>query len=93
MTVEPKILKIKDIQATIYDFPKKDDILPMHSHNEESTHITIVSRGKFLVKYNNKEEIANPGDIYDWNAGDPHEFISLKSNSRIVNVLKTYARK
>lgn len=88
MIVEPKIVKAKNLEMTIYDFPKIDDILPKHIHDEQSTHITIIARGKFLVKYNNKEEIAEAGNIYDWNAGDPHEFISLKSNSRIVNILK-----
>ena len=88
MIVQPKIINIKNIEMTVYDFPKIDDILPKHTHDEQSTHITIIARGKFLVKYNDKEEIAKAGDIYDWKAGDPHEFISLKSNSRIVNILK-----
>lgn len=88
MIAESKLLKINKLNIIIYDFPKIDDILPIHSHNEDDIHITIIARGKFLVKYNNKEEIAKAGDIYDWNVGDPHEFISLKSNSRIVNILK-----
>lgn len=92
MIVEPKSMKIDDLSITIYDFPKTNDILPMHSHTKEDVHITIISKGKFLVKYSDKEETANAGDIYDWSPNDPHEFVSLKPNSRIVNIVKNFNR-
>lgn len=81
-------LKINDITGIIYDFPEKNDILPSHSHEKDSVHITIVARGKFLAKYNGKEEIISAGDIYDWAIGEFHEFIALEPNSRLVNIQK-----
>lgn len=88
MNVKPNMFNIKNLKMTIYDFNEVNDILPKHIHDEQSTHITIVARGQFLVKYNDKEEIAKSGDVYDWNVGDPHEFISLEPKSRIINILK-----
>lgn len=77
-----------DIKGTIYDFPEIDDVLPMHTHTKEDVHITIVSRGKFKAHGPGWEKIVEAGNVLDWQPNQPHEFIALEPNSRIVNIQK-----
>lgn len=76
------------LQGIIYDFPNSDDILPMHQHDEETIHITVVSRGSFKIRGEGWERIVGSGAVLDWRPNDPHEFIALEPNSRIVNIVK-----
>lgn len=76
------------LTGTAYDFPKTGDILPMHSHGEADNHITVVARGSFRAHGNGWEKIFKAGDVIDWPPHDPHEFIALEENSRIVNIVK-----
>jgi hypothetical protein len=77
-----------DLLGTIYDFPEKDDILPMHDHTELDIHITIVAKGSFLAKGVDWQTTLNNGNVVDWQPHQPHEFIALEPNSRIVNIQK-----
>ena len=77
------------LKGTIYDFQEVDDILPMHSHTEENIHITIVAKGSFKTYGNGWEKIVTAGNVLDWAINDPHEFLSLEKDSRIVNIIKT----
>jgi quercetin dioxygenase-like cupin family protein len=60
----------------------------MHSHDDSTIYITIVSRGSFRVHGGGWEMISKAGDVIDWKVGQAHELISLEPNSRIVNILK-----
>ena len=84
--LQTKPLNRGTISGTIYDYPEVGDILPMHIHDEQSVHITIVARGSFQAHGNGWERTLNCGDVVDWKANDPHEFISLEANSRMVNI-------
>ena len=85
-----KLLNINDIKGVIYDFPEVGDFLAKHSHEKDTVHITIVARGKLIVRFNDKEEIISAGDIYNWAIGEQHEFEAIEPNSRIVNIQKFY---
>lgn len=76
------------LNGTIFDFPEIDDILGMHAHTEEDVHITIVAKGSFRVHGNGWEKEVVSGNVLDWAPHDPHEFIALEPNSRIVNIIK-----
>jgi quercetin dioxygenase-like cupin family protein len=76
------------LNGVIYDAPKADDILPMHTHDEGSVHITIVARGSFRVHGDGWDMVAKAGDVLDWKPGQAHEFIALEPNSRFVNIVK-----
>lgn len=93
MTLKATLLEVQDIKGIIYDFPYVDDILPEHSHGPDDIHITIVARGKLIARYQGKKQIISAGDIYDWTIGEPHEFIALEANSRIINITKKYKSK
>lgn len=76
------------LQAIIYDFEEVGDILPMHTHGDDDNHITMINQGSFKVITNAYETVLKAGQIADWNAGEPHEFIALEPNSRFVNIIK-----
>ena len=81
-------LTLGKLVGSIYDFHLVGDILPMHQHDEETNHITFVTRGSFKAHGNGWEKIIKAGDLLNWAANDPHEFIALEPNSRIVNIVK-----
>lgn len=76
------------LKTIIMDFPITGDVLPMHTHNEVTVHITIVARGSFKAHGNGWEREVKAGDVLDFRSNDPHEFIALEDNSRIVNIIK-----
>lgn len=86
--LQAKPLEFGKLKGTVYDFVNANDVLPMHQHDEATIHITIVARGSFKIHGNNWEKIVTAGDVIDWRPNDPHEFISLEDNSRIVNINK-----
>lgn len=76
------------LSGNIYDAMQIGDVLPMHTHDEGSVHITIVARGSFRVHGDGWEMVAKAGDVLDWKPGQAHEFIALEPNSRFVNIVK-----
>ena len=83
-----KLFNFGKLNGTIYDFPEINDILPKHDHDETNVHITVVARGKFKAVGDGWEKELSSGDVVDWQPHQPHEFISLEPNSRIVNIIK-----
>jgi quercetin dioxygenase-like cupin family protein len=86
--LQTKPLRLGDIYGTIYDFQAVGDALPMHSHEEVDVHISIVARGSFRAHGSGWDKTLSCGDVVDWKANDPHEFIALEPNSRMVNIQK-----
>ena len=77
-----------DLRGTVYDFEKSGDILPKHNHDENNVHITIVACGRFKIYSHDWEIEAVPGQILNFEPNNPHEFMALDDNSRIVNIVK-----
>lgn len=86
--LQAKPFKLGKLVGTIYDFPEVGDVLPLHSHSEADVHISVVARGSFRARGNGWERVVSAGDVLDWRANDPHEFISLEAASRLVNIVK-----
>lgn len=86
--METKQISFGVINGTIYDFPEVDDVLPMHTHNEQSVHISIVAKGSFKAHGDGWERVLVSGNVVDWPANYPHEFIALEAGSRLVNIIK-----
>ena len=86
--LQTKPITYGKLNGTIYDAVKVDDILPMHTHDEGSVHITIIARGSFRVHGDGWEMVAKSGDVLDWTPGQRHELIALEPNSRFVNIVK-----
>jgi len=81
-------MQIGSIKGTIYTFEKTNDVLPMHSHDNTTAHITIVARGRIKAYGNDWEAEYSAGAIVDFPADQSHEFTALEDNSRIVNIIK-----
>jgi len=81
-------IEMGDLRGTIYDFLEVNDVLPMHSHDSTTVHITIVARGSFKVNSLTWEKTVTAGNVIDWQSNQSHEFIALEPNSRIVNIIK-----
>lgn len=79
---------INTLHLSIYDFEFAGDVLPMHTHDKSSAHITIVANGELKVMGNGWEKILTSGMVIDFPENQHHEFVSTKDNSRIINILK-----
>lgn len=79
-----------DLRGVIYDFGKTGDILGKHVHTEKDVHITIVARGKIKVYSHDWSIEGTPGQVLDFRAGEPHEFMALEDNTRIFNIIKKF---
>lgn len=77
------------LKGAVYDFELKGDILPMHWHGKDRSHITVVARGSFTARGPNWERKVSAGDVIDWGEYQQHEFTALEDNSRIVNISKS----
>lgn len=86
--LESKPFSLGTLKGAIYDFIKVNDVLPMHSHTDADVHISIVARGSFRVRGIGWERVVSAGDVLDWRPNDPHEFMALDANSRLVNIVK-----
>ena len=78
------------LRICVITFEHVGDELPAHSHDAETNHITIISRGDFECTGDPRVagEILSPGDAVDWGAGIQHGFIALTPGARIIQICK-----
>lgn len=90
MALLNKPLNMGALRGVVYDFEYVNDVLHMHWHKPESTHITIVARGSFKAHgpEGTWEKTLKAGDVIDWQPYQQHEFIALEDDSRLVNIVK-----
>jgi quercetin dioxygenase-like cupin family protein len=78
-----------DLSLSIYTYENKDDVLPMHTHNRETIHITIVAKGSVKVHGPSIPETEyKAGSVVDFKEDHPHEITAMEDNSRIINIKK-----
>lgn len=77
-----------DLKAQIYNFENANDVLDEHNHDRLTVHITIVCKGKVLIKSMGFTRKAESGEIVDFYENQPHEIIALEPNTKIVNIVK-----
>lgn len=85
-----KPFTLGDLSGSIYDFEKSGDVLEKHNHNADTVHITIVARGKVKAYSHDWSLEATAGQILDFRPNEPHEFMALEDNTRIVNIIKKF---
>lgn len=88
MSLLSTLLDAGKLNGVVYTFEKVGDTLPMHDHNENTAHITIVARGKVKAHGDKWEAEYSAGSVIDFPTDQSHEFIALEDNSRIVNIIK-----
>lgn len=77
--------------GAVYTFEKAGDIFPVHTHTEETNHITVLLFGSIRAsgheKYEGKiYEAKSGGTIINWTAGEPHGFEALVDGTTIMNI-------
>lgn len=85
--------KLGDLIVMIYDYPKPGDILPMHDHDEDTSHIVIVAKGSVVVLTQNQDGTIDSthleaGTVLDTFAGFPHGVIGITEGARTVHIRK-----
>lgn len=82
-----KTIQIKNIHAIVYDFALGEK-LAEHVHDETTEHMTFISRGSFVIRQPDEEDIvATAGDVFYFPAGRLHEIEAIEDKSRLVNQL------
>ena len=65
------------------------DVLPMHNHPYDESHITIIARGSFELRKPGTEPMkCHPGTYFDFKAHEDHSFVAMEDNSRLFNIYK-----
>ena len=90
MLLANRLENLGQLTGTMYDFESAGDILPKHVHTAENVHITIVARGKIKAYSHDWEQIAQAGQLIDFQPNQPHEIMALEDNTRIFNIVKNY---
>ena len=87
-------LEVGDLVGTSYIFEHVGSTLPRHSHDEDTNHISICTKGSFEVSGDFETFVMLPGDIWDWpKCGILHQFMALENDSRLFNVIRRYSPK
>jgi len=90
MLLANRLENLGQLTGTMYDFESAGDILPKHVHTAENVHITIVARGKIKAYSHDWEQIAQAGQLIDFQPNQPHEIMALEDNTRIFNIVKNH---
>lgn len=94
MSLIARPLKVDgEVWGTIYTFEKTGDLFPVHVHNENDNHITVLAHGGVRCwghpKYEGVVIEARPGGtVVNWRAGEPHGFEALSDGATLINLLK-----
>ena len=80
--------KFGGLRGMIYDFDFAGEILPSHTHDDNTHHISIVARGRIKAYSDGWEVEATAGQILDFKVGQPHEIAAMEDNTRIINIIK-----
>lgn len=81
------------LNLLMYDYRAAGDTLPMHNHDDRTSHIIIVAKGRVMIRVANPDgsvenSIHGHGSVVDTFAGFPHEVISLTRDARTIHIGK-----
>ena len=84
------LLNLGDIKGIVYAFKQAGDILAKHNHTEETAHITIIARGSIKAYSHDWEMVITAGQIVDFPPNQPHEFMALEDDTKVINIIKKH---
>lgn len=87
MPLKSRSYQMGNVHVIVHD-GDTDDILPMHQHNENDIHFTIVARGSVRVHGGVGDKVFRSGAMIDFLPDVTHEFVCLEPNTRFYNILK-----
>ena len=78
------------LSGAVYAFGHVGDELAAHVHDAASNHITIIMQGSFRCTGNHliDGKVLRQGQVVDWPTGEPHGFVALEPNSRMLQIIK-----
>jgi PKHD-type hydroxylase len=90
-------IKLEDLPMLVYDYNETGDTLPTHNHDENTSHVIIVAKGRVRLKVFNPdgsviETEHDAGSIVDTFAGYPHGIVSLTDGARTIHIPKRINR-
>ena len=90
MMAAPSAMPYADgsLKGVLYAFAAVGDTLPMHDHDACTMHISVVTSGAFTVRDPGWSKLVAPGPVLSFSPGNPHEFVAMQPNSRVLNILK-----
>ena len=78
-----------DIRGHVYIFEKTGDMIPMHNHDKNSVHISIIAKGSLrLLGYKKQPVEYTCGTMLDFSDIEMHELRALEDDTRMFNILK-----
>ena len=85
--------KIDNVQITRYLFEYKGDLLPLHKHEQQDFHDTVIIRGSVKISGPGWKIIGKENDniVYDRRQASEHKIEALEDNTEIINTYRTNA--
>jgi len=77
-----------NLNCGVYDFLAEGDVLSLHTHGVDDVHISIVTVAPIMLFTDLGERVVVPGEILDWEPGQPHGFRFHLKPSRLFNIRK-----
>lgn len=84
--------QIGDLFSLTYTYREVGDELPMHNHDEATSHIIIVAKGSVMVRVRDGDKVHNSvhdaGTMLDTEPGFPHSVIGLSAGAVTIHIRK-----
>lgn len=79
-----------NVSGVVYDFTEVGDVLPLHTHGSDRSHLSIILGGELLAFQTGKaDKVLKSGAFIDWPYDIEHGWRCLKAPARLVNITKT----
>src|SRR4029077_17837798 len=85
-----QVFSSHNLYGIIHTYEQVGDMLPLHTHDATTNHISIVLKGSFRCFGNPRIEgkVLGPGALEDWPQGEPHGFEALEAGSQMLQLNK-----
>jgi len=78
-----------NLKGSVNFFSEVGDILAMHKHGPNESHISIVAEGSLISRQPGAEPVLyTVGTVIDWDFGAEHEWECAQAPAKLVNITK-----
>jgi hypothetical protein len=90
MAMIAKPFEFGSVTGVKYEFERAGDVLPVHVHDADNNHISIIAGGSFrcIGAPAIDGQVLPLRAVADWPAGQEHGFVALEDNSCMVQIRK-----
>ena len=88
MSLHRQQCKAGNVNFALYTLDEPGDKVPMHTHTEETDHLTVVLKGSITVTYEDGSEPTHcqQGSVVALKY--PHELTALEPETKLMNIWK-----